>query len=606
MLIIMVLIAVCGFEISYSQSFPDQMSIEIIPGDYGNPSEITTFTEGEKPYTNSATEWESVASEFKGFQFFSSNSNNTYRGKIVPSATGEIYLVASGTLTIAGWTKTTYTATYKLSTSPTTLYIFKKNVNLGDTIDLPTNSNWAGLSPLAQAITIKDIDTEVLTLVKSSPSEAEVCYYNLQKGIKLYFNKEIEFGTGELLLNKKLIPLNDCLIDNSIVSVPIELEGSPTTNKDYTFTASAGCFLSKNDPVLSQSRAISLNFKTSKRVAYPSDYSAQTDILYKRVNSSNTRMDIYYPTNPNKPAPVIIRFHGGGWKSGFKEDYTNFDLYFDQGYALANVEYRLTEEAKAPAAVEDARAAMIYLLHHAEEYNIDRQKIIFLGGSAGGHLALTAGYLQNNRMYDNDIEPYIDDIKVMAVIDKYGITKLDDLMSYSSLVEWLGDSINNQEFIKSLSPFYLVNANTPPTYIVHGDSDPTVPYNQSVSLQEILQKFGIKNKFTTIPGGGHGGFSSTYNTQINNEVIQFINDVIEEQETKSELNSINKNNQSFTIENGKITILSDKITKAVLYDNAGKQLLYSSQNSFSPIQQGFYILKLQIEDITTVYKVFIK
>lgn len=530
LLIFISLIVVYG--ISNAQTFPDPMAVEIIPEDYGNPSKITIFTEGGNPYTNSGTVWESVASDFNGFQFFSTNSNNTYRGKIVPSGTGEIYLVASGTLTISGWTKTSYTASYRLSDTRTSLYIFKKSVNLGDTIPIPTNTNWAGLSPLAHTLTIKEIDPSTLALVKSSPVENEVCHNNLQKEIKLYFNKAVELASGELLLNETVVPLNYCRVEENVISIPVELEATSFANLNYTFTASTGCFREKDGTDFSE--AITLNFKTSKTVAYPSNYAAKIDVFYKNVGSFNTRMDIYYPKNTNKTVPIIIRFHGGGWKSGLKEDYTNFNIYFNQGYALANVEYRLTGEAKAPAAVEDARAAMIYILHHAEELNIDKRKIILLGGSAGGHLALTAGYLQNNRIYDSNTAPYTDEIKVLAVVNKYGIAMPSDLMTYSSLLEWLGPNVNNKEFIKSLSPVDLVSTNTPATYIVHGDADPTVPYKQSLLLQAALQEASLKHQFTTIPGGGHGGFSSAYNAQIDKEVILFINDAIRSVDDETE------------------------------------------------------------------------
>jgi len=589
--IIVTMLAVCCVDISYSQISPDPMSIEIIPEDYGNPYEVTSFIEGDKPYTNSGTIWQSVASEFRGFNYFSTNSNNTYKGRIVPSATGEIYLVASGTLTIAGWTKTAYTGTYKLSETSTKLYIFKRSVNYGDTIAIPTNSNWAGLSPIAHNITIKEIDPLSLTLVKSIPAENEIVYSNLQKEIKLYFNKEVELSSGELFLNGASIPLNTCLVEGNVASIPVKLDASSSESKSYVFIASSGCFKEKSG--INISNSIVLNFKTSKTVAYPSHYSAQIDVFYKHINSLNTRMDIYCPTNPIKPSPIIVRLHGGGWKEGLKEDYVNFDVYFNQGYAVANVEYRLTGEAKAPAAVQDARGALIYLLNHAEELNIDKRKIVLLGGSAGGHLALTAGYLQNNRIHDNDAEAYADEIKIMAVINKYGITNLRDLMSYSSLVEWLGGGANDEDFVKSLSPVDLVGNNTPPTYIVHGDKDATVPYSQSLSLEEALKLSNVKYQFTTIPNGGHGGFSSAYNKQIDEEVVRFINYLINEQDTNSDVITTEENQFEIFIKNRKIQILSDEIESVILYNLACNQLLVTSENIIDVVSPGLYILKIK-------------
>ena len=80
------------------------------------------------------------------------------------------------------------------------------------------------------------------------------------------------------------------------------------------------------------------------------------------------RMDIYYPTDAVNPVPVVINMHGGGWVSGAKEEQGGFSMYFNQGWAVANVEYRMRNEILAPAAVEDVRGAMQYVLNHAEEF----------------------------------------------------------------------------------------------------------------------------------------------------------------------------------------------------------------------------------------------
>ena len=90
-----------------------------------------------------------------------------------------------------------------------------------------------------------------------------------------------------------------------------------------------------------------------------------------------------------------------------------------------NAEYRLTGQATAPAAVEDTRCALIYIVRHAKELNIDVNRIVIMGGSAGGHLALMAGLLGNDHRFDNNC-PGVDGIKVAAIIDKYGITDVWD------------------------------------------------------------------------------------------------------------------------------------------------------------------------------------
>lgn len=136
---------------------PDRSPVEIIPTDYAETAEITIFTVGVKPFPNSTVAWQSVPSEFDGFQFFSTNSSHAYKGKIVPSATGTIYLIGSGAAVLTGWTKTSYSAVYEsASVKATTVYVFERSVNFGDTIDLPTNNYWAGFSPIAYSMSIKD------------------------------------------------------------------------------------------------------------------------------------------------------------------------------------------------------------------------------------------------------------------------------------------------------------------------------------------------------------------------------------------------------------------------------------------------------------------
>ena len=492
-------------------------------------------------------------------------------------------------------------------------YITRKSPDSIYTIPIPRNNNTklrianntgSGLY-IYKILTRTYQETIDLSLRSSSPAEGEVCYYNLKKAITLNFNKDVALGSGSLLLNGVSIPLNTSIITGNVVTIPVQLEGTPSVNKNYTFTASAGCFVEK-DSVTNVSKAIAINFQTFRMVAYPANYAAQLDVVYKNVNSPNTRMDIYYPTNPEKPVPVVINMHGGGWVSGEKEQQGGFNMYFNQGYAVANVEYRMRYEALAPAAVEDVRGAMIYLLHHAEALNIDKSKIIFQGGSAGGHLALTAGYLQNDRIYDNDTEPYSEEIKVMAVINKYGAAQLSTFApGYSGMIAWLGHKYTDEAFVRSISPVDLIDSNTPATYIIHGDADPTIPYSQSVILQAALQEAGVKNKFTTVPGGGHGGFPASYNTQYEIEVIQFLSEVIAIQEANSNVKSFQERGIKYRVSDRKITILSEDDISVTVLDVTGKQVLITKDKTFSVPQNGFYIFKIQIDKTDFVQKILV-
>lgn len=263
-----------------------------------------------------------------------------------------------------------------------------------------------------------------------------------------------------------------------------------------------------------------------KPVAIPKDYVAQIDVVYTKVKDWDGRADLYLSLKAVKPTPVLINIHGGGWRSGVKETQGGFNSFFKAGFAVANMEYRLSGQATAPAAVEDTRCMLIYLIKNAKSLNIDPNKIIIMGGSAGGHLALMGGLLANDHRFDTNCSG-VENIKVAAIIDKYGIADVWDWTygpehKSSSPKLWLGDKVNDNAFIQSVSPMSYLTKNSPPIFIIHGDADPTVPYQQSVDLYKKLQDLGVKSEFITVEGGLHGKFDKEKNNELNSAILEFI------------------------------------------------------------------------------------
>jgi len=263
-------------------------------------------------------------------------------------------------------------------------------------------------------------------------------------------------------------------------------------------------------------------------VEYPENFAASIDVVYTRVGNWEGRMDVYYPNQESTKVPVIINIHGGAWVKGVKESQRGFNTFFKQGYAVANIEYRLAATGKAPAAIEDVRCALIFLIRNADTYHIDVNKIVIMGGSAGGHLALMAGLLGNNHLFDTNCSG-IENIKVAAIIDKYGITDVSDFtggtVKNKSGQLWLGDKVSDAKFIESISPINYVNPSNPPVFIVHGNADPTVPYQQSVKLNEKLLSAGVRCKFITVENGLHGKFTKEKNSEINAAIIIFLKEI---------------------------------------------------------------------------------
>lgn len=268
---------------------------------------------------------------------------------------------------------------------------------------------------------------------------------------------------------------------------------------------------------------------TYKPVEYPAGFTAELNVVYTTAKDWEGKMDIYLPSKDKGPTPVVINIHGGGWNHGVKESQTGFSTFFKAGFAVANIEYRLTGQATAPAAIEDTRCALIYLIKNTKALNIDVNKIVIMGGSSGGHLALMGGLLANDHRFDTNC-PGVENIKVAAIIDKYGITDVWDwgngtVVKSKSARTWLGDKADDKKFAASVSPMTYVTKDSPPVFIVHGDADPTVPYQQSVDLHKKLQEAGVKTEFITVLGGQHGKFEKEKNSEINKAMITFLKSI---------------------------------------------------------------------------------
>ena len=139
------------------------------------------------------------------------------------------------------------------------------------------------------------------------------------------------------------------------------------------------------------------------------------------------------------------------------------------------------------------------------------------GDSAGGHLALTTGMVPESAGLDREC-PGVPLPKVVAIVNWYGITDVADLLDgpnrKSYAVQWLGSRPDRVELATRLSPMQFVRAGLPPILTIHGDAEPTVPYNHAQRLQAALEKAGVAHQLVTVPGGGHGNFPPEQRTRI--------------------------------------------------------------------------------------------
>lgn len=258
----------------------------------------------------------------------------------------------------------------------------------------------------------------------------------------------------------------------------------------------------------------------------PANTAVKKDIVYKTINGWEGKLDLYLPKTKGKNA-LVFYVHGGGWTHGNKEaEYEKIKVFIENGFAVANIEYRLARQAPAPAAVEDVYCALVYLLKHANDYKIDTKKVILMGGSAGGHLALLVGFQAVQPVYNGGCK--YPGFKAAGIISKYGPT---DVLTWEparkidgASAAWLGDKINNEKFIKTLSPVNYVSKEVQgiPVLFVHGKNDKTVPIQQAEILYQKLKQNGNDAELHIVENGKHGNFAPEDNVIMDAKMIAFV------------------------------------------------------------------------------------
>lgn len=236
-------------------------------------------------------------------------------------------------------------------------------------------------------------------------------------------------------------------------------------------------------------------------------YEVRRDVPYVRAGGWEGRLDLYLPREAKRPVPVLLYLHGGGWMDGSKELASLEALrYADMGFAVANVAYRLTRQAGAPAAVEDVLCALRWVGDHAAALRLDTSRIVLAGTSAGGHLALLAAMAPAGA-FQGPCGPAALP-RVRAVVNWYGPADLTDLVMYPPASgftrSWLGAAADSVAAVRRLSPIAHVERGGPAVLTVHGSADSLVPARESVALHRALDRAGIPNRLLLLPGAGHG------------------------------------------------------------------------------------------------------
>jgi acetyl esterase/lipase len=257
----------------------------------------------------------------------------------------------------------------------------------------------------------------------------------------------------------------------------------------------------------------------------PRGVKALKDLAYVKSGHERQKLDLYLPEKGAEPLPVIVWIHGGGWQGGSKDRCPAVPFVL-KGYAVASINYRLSQHEKFPAQIEDCRAAIRWLRAHAKEYNMDAEHFGVWGPSAGGHLVALLGTASGGKDWDTQGNHQGQSCKVQAVCDWFGPTEMYQLAGKNpnpenAVAKLLGGPVSqNKEKADKASPLTYVSRDAPPFLIMHGDKDKTVPVSQSEIFAAALKKAGVDVTLQILPGAAHGG-PDFQKPEIRNTILDF-------------------------------------------------------------------------------------
>ncbi len=244
------------------------------------------------------------------------------------------------------------------------------------------------------------------------------------------------------------------------------------------------------------------------------DVRMQRDIAFVERDGTPIYMNIAEPVDAMGERPAILWIHGGGWAGGARHNLNYLARYTASlGLVSATTDYRLTvDEHHFPDQLHDVTAAYDYLCDRAEQYHIDKKRMLVGGDSAGGHLALLLGLCSDHELMGR-AQPETAQPPIAGVINIYGPTDLRPMYTedptafiLQSLLRGLMNSKLPEapERWKAASPVTHLSKSAPPIITIHGDLDSVVPYDQALLLDKACKELGVDHDLVRVPLAEHG------------------------------------------------------------------------------------------------------
>ena len=257
---------------------------------------------------------------------------------------------------------------------------------------------------------------------------------------------------------------------------------------------------SSSTPTLTASRPrISVTDRTSSTLE--SSFPPSREVIYKTVRNAKLRMAIFEPAKEKVKgkAPVIVFFFGGDWRVGRRNQFYPACAYFaERGFLACAAEYRtkMVDRDTSPFdCVADGKSAIRWLRQNATKLDIDADRIVAAGASAGGHVAACAALIQG---FDDP-----NDNKAFSCVPNALILLSAVVDTTSQGYGWRRLGERGQE----ISPAHHVAKGAPPTILFHGTADKVVPLENVQRFARLMREAGNVCKLVTAEGQGQGYFN---------------------------------------------------------------------------------------------------
>jgi acetyl esterase/lipase len=220
---------------------------------------------------------------------------------------------------------------------------------------------------------------------------------------------------------------------------------------------------------------------------------------------------VWLPISRRAPVPVIYAVHGGGMIGGSRRNamHLALDLAAAQGMALVSVEYRVAPEHPDPAPVEDCYAGLMWTAEHADEFDIDPDRIVVAGGSAGGGLAAGVALLARDRggpaLHGQLLMcPMLDDRNdTVSALQMEGVAVWDRIANQTGWQALLGERQGGPDVSPYAAPARATDLSGLPPALIDVGSAETFR-DEAVTYASRIWQAGGSAELHVWPGGFHG------------------------------------------------------------------------------------------------------